>query len=68
MQRLPEASDRKKGQGMCKEKGTSRQKEEDHSIFSSDQRRDNTLLIVGGRGWLNCILNVFSYNYLGPFC
>ena len=32
MQKLPEASDRKKGRRMCKEKGTSRQKEEAHSL------------------------------------
>ena len=32
MQKLPEASDRKKKQRMRKEKGTSRQKEEDHSL------------------------------------
>ena len=32
MQKLPEASDRKKGRCMRKEKGTSRQKEQDHSL------------------------------------
>ena len=32
MQKLPEASDRKKGRRMRKEKGTSRQKEETHSL------------------------------------
>ena len=32
---------------MRKEKGTSRQKEEAHSLFSSDQWSDNTLLISG---------------------
>ena len=33
MQKLPEASDRKKGRRMRKEKGTSRQKEEAHFSF-----------------------------------
>ena len=32
MQKLPEVSDRKKGRRMGKEKGTSRQKEEAHSL------------------------------------
>ena len=32
MQKLPEASDRKKGRCMRKEKGTSQQKEEAHSL------------------------------------
>ena len=32
MQKLPEASDRKKGRHMRKEKGTSQQKEEAHSL------------------------------------
>ena len=32
MHKLPEASDRKKGRRMCKEKGPSRQKEETHSL------------------------------------
>ena len=32
MQKPPEATDRKKGQRMRKEKGTSRQKEEAHSL------------------------------------
>ena len=32
MQKLPEASDRKKGRRMRKEKGTSRQKEDAHSL------------------------------------
>ena len=32
MQKLPEAPDRKKGRRMRKEKGTSRQKEEAHSL------------------------------------
>ena len=32
MQKLPEVSDRKKGRRMRKEKGTSRQKEEAHSL------------------------------------
>ena len=36
MQKLPEVSDRKKGRHMHKEKGTSRQKEEAHSISGSD--------------------------------
>ena len=31
MQKFPEASDRKRGRRMRKEKGQSRQKEEDHS-------------------------------------
>ena len=46
MQKLLEASDRKKGRRMRKEKGTSRQKEELFS-FSSDQRSDNSLLTRG---------------------
>ena len=42
MQKLPEASNRKKGRRMRKEKGTSRQKEEAHFIFfSGDQRSYN---------------------------
>ena len=49
MQKLPEASDRKKGRRMCKEKGTSRQKEEAHSLFSSDRWSDNTSLTSEGR-------------------
>ena len=32
MQKLPDASDRKKGRRIRKEKGTSRQKEEAHSL------------------------------------
>ena len=48
MQKLPEVSDRKKGQHMRKEKGTSQQEEEAHSLSGSDQRSDNTLL-TGGR-------------------
>ena len=32
MQKLPEASDKKKGRRMRKEKGTSRQKKEDHFL------------------------------------
>ena len=42
MQKLPEVSDRKKGRSMCKEKGTSQQKEEAHSLSGSDWRSDNT--------------------------
>ena len=38
MQKLAEASDRKKGRRMHKEKGTSWQKEEAHSLFSSDRQ------------------------------
>ena len=41
MQKLPEASHKKKGQRMRIEKGTSRQKEEAHSLLSSDRRSDN---------------------------
>ena len=48
MQKLPEVSDREKGQRMRKEKGTSRQEEEAHSLSGSDQQSDNTLL-TGGR-------------------
>ena len=48
MQKLPEISDRKKGRRMRKEKGTSRQEEEAHSLSGSDRRSDNTLL-TGGR-------------------
>ena len=36
MQKLPEASDREKGWRMCKEKGTSWQKEEARYLFISD--------------------------------
>ena len=46
MQKLPE--DRKKGQRMCKEKATSWQEEEAHSLSGSDPWSDNTLL-TGGR-------------------
>ena len=59
MQKLPEASDRKKGRRMRKEKGTSRQKKEAHSLFSSDRRSDNTLLTSGTprvRLWTTCWL------------
>ena len=49
MQKLPEASDRKKGRRMRKEKRTSRQKEEAHSLSASDQWSDNTWLTSGGR-------------------
>ena len=38
MQKFPEASDRKKGQRMHKEKGTSRQKEDDHSLSAVTSR------------------------------
>ena len=38
MQKLPEASDRKKGRRMRKEKGTSRQKEEAHSFSAGTSR------------------------------
>ena len=41
MQKLPEASDRKKGRRMRKEKGTSRQKEEAHSLSAVTDRGDN---------------------------
>ena len=44
MQKLPEVSDRKKERRMRKEKGTSRQKEDAHSLSGSDSRSDNTLL------------------------
>ena len=44
MQKLPEVSDRKKGRRMRKEKVTSRQEEEAHSLSGSDRRSDNTLL------------------------
>ena len=47
MQKLPEVSDRKKGRRMRKEKGSSRQKEEAHSLSVSDLRSDNTLLTSG---------------------
>ena len=36
MQNLPEVSDRKKGRRMRKEKGTSRQEEQAHSLSSSE--------------------------------
>ena len=48
MQKLPDISDRKKGQRMRKEKGTSQKEEEAHSLSGSDRRSDNTLL-TGGR-------------------
>ena len=44
---LRSQSGRKKGRRRHKEKGTSRQKEEAHFLFSSDQRSDNTLLTSG---------------------
>ena len=44
MQKLPETSNRKKGRRMRKEKGTSWQEEEAHSLSGSDRRIDNTLL------------------------
>ena len=44
MQKHPEASDRKKGQHMRKEKGTSRQKKEARFLSGSDRQSDNTLL------------------------
>ena len=47
MQKLPEASDKKKGRRIRKENGTSRQKEEAHSFSDSDQRSANTLLTAG---------------------
>ena len=47
MQKLPEVSDRKKRRRMRKEKGTSRQKEEAHSLSGSDQQSDNILLTSG---------------------
>ena len=48
MQKLPEASDRKRGRRMCKEKGTSWQDEGAHSLSGSDRRVD-TLLTDGRR-------------------
>ena len=63
MQNLPEVFDRKKGRHMRKEKGTSRQEEEAHSLSGSDRRSDDTLLtgrrrhaFVFGRsvGWSFC--------------
>ena len=48
MQKLPEVSDRKKVRRMRKEKRSSRQEEDAHSLSGSDQRSDNTLL-TGGR-------------------
>ena len=48
MQKLPEISDRNKGRHMRKEKGTSRQEEEAHSLSGSDQRSYNTLLTGEG--------------------
>ena len=48
MQKLPEVPDREKGRRMRKEKGTSQQEEEAHSLSGSDWRSDNTLL-TGGR-------------------
>ena len=47
MQKLPEVSDRKKGWRMRREKGTSRQKEEAHSLSASDQWSNNILLTSG---------------------
>ena len=47
MQKLPNVSDKKKGRRMGKEKGTSRQKEEAHSLFSSDRQSENTLRTSG---------------------
>ena len=44
MQKLPEASDRKNRRRMRKENGTSRQKDEAHSISGSDRQGNNTLL------------------------
>ena len=41
MQKLPEASDRKKGRRMYKEKGTSLQKGGSSFSFNSDRRIDN---------------------------
>ena len=49
MQKLPEASDRKKERYMRKEKETSRQKGGSSFSFGSDRRSDNTLLTSGGR-------------------
>ena len=56
MQKLTEASDRKKGRRIHKEKGTSRQEGGSSLSFSRDQRGDNTLLTNGGHhafifGW-----------------
>ena len=48
MLKLPKVSDRKKGRRMRKEKGTSEQEEQAHSLSGSDQRIDNPLL-TGGR-------------------
>ena len=47
MQKLQEVADRKKGRRMRKEKGTSRQEEEAHSLSGSDRRSDTFL--TGGR-------------------
>ena len=47
MQKLTEVSERKKGRRMHKEKGTSRQEEDAHSLSGRDRRSDNTLLT----GW-----------------
>ena len=41
MQKLPEASDRRRGRYMRKEKGPSQQKKKSLSLFSSDQGSDN---------------------------
>ena len=48
MQKLPDISNRKKGIRMRKEKGTSQQKEEAHSLSGSDRWSDN-ILLTGGR-------------------
>ena len=60
MQKLPDISDRKKGRHMRKEKGTSRQKEEAHSLSGSDPQIYNTLLTGGQvpciRLWTRCWL------------
>ena len=42
MQKLPEVSVRKKERRVRKEKETSQQKEEAHSLSGSDRRSDNT--------------------------
>ena len=49
MQKLLDVLDRKKGRRMRKEKGTSRQEEQAHSLSGSDQRSNNTLLTGGWR-------------------
>ena len=58
MQKLPEASDRNRGDGCAKEKGPSRQREEAHSLSAVTSRvttsKSPFLLVEGHVAALKC--------------